>query len=164
VGASAFSETPTFHSLSPVLAPEKTSWLLDFSRCGADELNLLAALQKFCTHLSDLSSEKCSSMDSDVIFDSSISFGQRTTTRLPADPNLLDEHEREEENFDFLALITAIAELYSQEDVLEMQGRKEMGKHLGRGAVSEVLPFMQASHAQVSLSRTGSREKDVLSS
>jgi hypothetical protein len=75
-------------------------------------------------------------MDSDVIFDSSISFGRRTTTRLLADPGLVDE--REEENFDFLALITAIAELYSQEDVLEMQGRRELGKHLGRGAVSEV--------------------------
>jgi hypothetical protein len=144
VDASAFSNRNTWSSnqhsfpIAP-LAP-KTSWLLQLSRCSADRLGLdfLAALQKFVTHLSARSSEKCSSMDSDVIFDSSISFGRRTTTRLPTDPNLLGEHEREEENFDFLALVTAIAELYSQEDVLEMQGRREMGRHLGRGAVSEV--------------------------
>jgi hypothetical protein len=74
-------------------------------------------------------------MECEVVLDRSISFGRRTTTRLPPDPTMADQQE---EDFDFLALITAAAELYSQEDVLEMQGRKEKGKPLGHGAVSEV--------------------------
>jgi hypothetical protein len=75
-------------------------------------------------------------MDSEAVLDNSISFGRRTTTRLPPGPTPADQQE--EENHDFLALITAVAELYTQEDVLEMQGRREKGQPLGRGAVSEV--------------------------
>ena len=34
--------------------------------------------------------------------------------------------------------MTAVAELYGQEDILEMQCRKDIGKPFARGAVSEV--------------------------
>ena len=49
-------------------------------------------------------------MESEVVLDRLISFGRRTTTRLPLDPTMADQQE---EDFDFLALITAAAELYS---------------------------------------------------
>lgn len=75
-------------------------------------------------------------MDSDLVLDQSISFGRRTTTRLLPDLDPVDQYG--DENFDFLALITATAELYSQEDVLEMRARRAKGKALGRGAVSEI--------------------------
>lgn len=39
---------------------------------------------------------------------------------------------------DFLGLVTAIAELYSQDDVLEMQTRKTRGEPLAKGSMSEV--------------------------
>ncbi len=42
------------------------------------------------------------------------------------------------EHYDFVALIPAVADLYSQEDVLELQGRQGAGKPLSNGAVSEV--------------------------
>jgi hypothetical protein len=75
-------------------------------------------------------------MDSDLVLDNSISFGRMTTTRLPPEPDSSDQYG--DESFDFLELITATAELYSQEDVLEMRVRGDKGKPLGRGAVSEV--------------------------
>ena len=76
------------------------------------------------------------SMDFDLVLDQSISFGRRTTTRLLPDPDPADKYG--DENFDFLALITATAELYSQEDVLEMRAQRAKGDPLGRGAVSEI--------------------------
>lgn len=62
---------------------------------------------------------------SEGILDASISFGQRTTTRLPPDLALADDYEHE--HYEFLALNTAIAELYFQHDVLEMQPRMDKG-------------------------------------
>ena len=73
---------------------------------------------------------------SEGILDASISFGQRSTTRLPPDLALADDYEHE--HYEFLALITAIAELYFQHDVLEMQPRMDKGEPLAHGAVSEV--------------------------
>ncbi|KAH6842426.1 hypothetical protein B0I37DRAFT_381908 [Chaetomium sp. MPI-CAGE-AT-0009] len=75
-------------------------------------------------------------MSIELTFDASISFGQRKTARLPRSGVPLDAYENE--HYDFAALITAVADLYSQEDVLEMQGRQEVGKPLSAGAVSEV--------------------------
>lgn len=48
--------------------------------------------------------------------------------------------ENEPEQYDFPALMTAVADLYSQDGVLEMQIRHSdsVGKHIGRGAVSGV--------------------------
>ena len=79
---------------------------------------------------------------SEGILDASISFGRRTTTRLPQESTSSNEYDSEK--YDFLALMTAIAELYSQEDILEMQCRKDTGKPLARGAVSEVSTIFAA--------------------
>lgn len=70
--------------------------------------------------------------------DGSISFGRRTTARLPRGSATPEEYESEQ--YDFLALMTAAADLYSQDGVLEMQVREgdNVGKHIGSGAVSGV--------------------------
>ncbi|RYO93293.1 hypothetical protein DL764_008012 [Monosporascus ibericus] len=72
------------------------------------------------------------------ILDRSISFGRRTTARLPRGDAISDEYKSEQ--YDFIALMTAVAELYSQDGVLEMQIRdgRNVGKHIGSGAVSGV--------------------------
>ncbi|PCD46485.1 hypothetical protein AU210_001891 [Fusarium oxysporum f. sp. radicis-cucumerinum] len=75
-------------------------------------------------------------MSIELTLDASISFGRRQSTRLWSDSARSDVHEQEK--YDFLALITAIANLYSQNDILEMQGRQDTGKPLSNGAVSEV--------------------------
>lgn len=79
---------------------------------------------------------------SEGILDASISFGRRTTTRLPRE--FVSTEEYEQEHYDFLALMTAISELYSQEDILEMQCRRETGKPLAQGAVFEVSSIFAA--------------------
>ncbi|RYP67870.1 hypothetical protein DL769_005659 [Monosporascus sp. CRB-8-3] len=72
------------------------------------------------------------------VLDRSISFGRRTTARLPRGHATSAEYESEQ--YDFIALMTAVAELYSQDGVLEMQIRdgRNVGKHIGSGAVSGV--------------------------
>src|SRR5271156_1929758 len=75
-------------------------------------------------------------LSSEGVLDASISFGRRTTTRLPQESKSSKEYKSEQ--YDFLALMTAIAELYSQEGILEMQCRRGTGKPLAHGAVSEV--------------------------
>ncbi|KAL2132010.1 hypothetical protein VTI74DRAFT_4316 [Chaetomium olivicolor] len=72
------------------------------------------------------------------ILDGSISFGRRTTGRLPRESATTEVYESEQ--YDFLALMTAVADLYSQDGVLEMQVRNDnnVGRHIGRGAVSAV--------------------------
>ncbi|KAG7284947.1 hypothetical protein NEMBOFW57_009562 [Staphylotrichum longicolle] len=72
------------------------------------------------------------------VLDASISFGRRTTARLA--PGSATNEEYESEQFDFLALMTAVANLYSQDGILEMQLRagQDVGKHIGCGAVSAV--------------------------
>ncbi|KAH6617386.1 hypothetical protein F5144DRAFT_391678 [Chaetomium tenue] len=80
-------------------------------------------------------------LDSESILDASVSFAHRTTTRLPRDDSV-GTNIYDQEQVDFLALITAIADLYTQDDVLEMQCRGEGGRSSGmavsRGAVGEV--------------------------
>lgn len=79
--------------------------------------------------------------DSESILDASVSFGRRTTTRLPRDESVSSSIYAREQ-VDFLALISAIADLYTQDNVLEMQCRGEGGRSGGmavsRGAVGEV--------------------------
>lgn len=68
------------------------------------------------------------------LLDASVSFGRRTSRRHQSDASA----DIEDEYYDFLALITAISELYSQGGVLEMQARTSKGLPLGRGGVAEV--------------------------
>jgi len=96
-------------------------------------------------------------MNSEVSLDESISFGRRTTTRLPSDSLLSDEHERE--NHDFLSLITAVSNLYAQEDVLEVQGRTDNGKTFAHGAVSEVSTVYAAFTRPSTIISTQSRKE-----
>ena len=73
------------------------------------------------------------------ISDGSISLGRRTTARLPRGSATTKDYESEQ--YDFLVLVTAVADLYySQDVVLEMQVRDggNVGKHIGSGAVSGV--------------------------
>ncbi|KAK3897528.1 hypothetical protein C8A05DRAFT_19731, partial [Staphylotrichum tortipilum] len=72
------------------------------------------------------------------VLDGSISFGRRTTARLPRESATTEDYESEQ--YDFLALMTAVADLYSQDGILEMQlrGGNNVGKHIGSGAVSAV--------------------------
>lgn len=72
------------------------------------------------------------------VLDGSISFGRRTTARLPREPANNENYESEQ--YDFLALMTAVADLYAQDAILEMQvrGGNNVGKHIGNGAVSDV--------------------------
>lgn len=86
-------------------------------------------------------------MPFELTLDESISFGRRPSKRLPSDAAL--QHDYGQEHYDFLALITAVAHLYGQQDVLEMQGRRERGRPLSRGAVSEV-SYVDAAFTQPS--------------
>jgi hypothetical protein len=104
-----------------------------------------------------------SSSWSNASLDASISFGRRTTSRLPRASASPEEYESEQ--YDFLALMTAVAELYSQDGILEMQVRRgsDVGKHLGRGAVSEVSSvFAAVTRPSTVVSHQVKRRKHVV--
>jgi serine/threonine protein kinase len=72
----------------------------------------------------------------DSVDDLHFSSIRRTTTWFPKTSEATGLIH--EEPCDVLALVTAIADLYTHQDVLEMQSRIGAGESLGRGAVSHV--------------------------
>ncbi|KAE8346130.1 hypothetical protein BDV24DRAFT_158927 [Aspergillus arachidicola] len=96
-----------------------------------------------------------------ISLEGTISFAQRNTARLPPSPT--NTHVHDEETCDFLALVTAVADLYSNPDVLEMQGRAHRGRPLGRGAVSQVLTVNAAMvRPSANISTQINRERRVV--
>lgn len=68
-----------------------------------------------------------------------VSFQRRctSTTRL-ATPTSGPSNAYDAQSNDFISLMTAVADLYAQEDVLEMLAIRSRGKYLTKGGVSQV--------------------------
>ncbi|WJG34382.1 kinase-like domain-containing protein [Fusarium oxysporum Fo47] len=84
-------------------------------------------------------------MSIELTLDASISFGRRQSTRLWSNSARSDVHEQEK--YDFLALIIAIANLYSQNDILEMQGRQDTAYSSSNGQNRSC--FIQTADAMI---------------